>query len=498
MMKAREHGGPSSRLGRMREALRQSEELHRIILTNISDSVFLTDGSDRFTFICPNVDNIFGYSSDEIYAMGDISRLIGKGLYAPEKLHSVTEIKNIERTVRDKGGAKHSILINVKNVNLKYGARLFTCRDITDYRRIKEELLKSDLHRKRIEKDFALFFTLSADMFTIRYGQLLKKVNPAWEAVLGYPPGQLAGMSITELVHPDDLSNTLSLENRLRPGDVLRYENRCRHKDGSYRWISWNSTMSDDWHIYTVGRDVTAKRNEIEEIRRRLLRFKLQRGRVYLVMELSPMKLAEAFRELMGLQYAGVVITRREEGIFSGGLEKGFRHLWLSDRGGKGTIRPDTAQIEALVDSLLGEHVIVIDSLEFLIRKCGFPSVLSFVGHLREIALFKNHIILIGADASCLDPEQTTLLEKETLQMERQMQFDLPEDAIQVLRKVYEDNSAGIRPTRTRLCRSLGLSHPTLRRRLAELKSKELLWESKVGRSVIVELTHKGRTALDQ
>jgi PAS domain-containing protein len=46
-------------------ALRESEELHRATLSNISDAVFLTDDDGLFTFICPNVDVIFGYVPDE-------------------------------------------------------------------------------------------------------------------------------------------------------------------------------------------------------------------------------------------------------------------------------------------------------------------------------------------------------------------------------------------------------------------------------------------------
>ncbi len=35
------------------QALRESEELHRATLSNISDAVFLTDDEGVFTFVCP-------------------------------------------------------------------------------------------------------------------------------------------------------------------------------------------------------------------------------------------------------------------------------------------------------------------------------------------------------------------------------------------------------------------------------------------------------------
>jgi PAS domain S-box-containing protein len=485
------------RLGEVQEALRQSEELHRIILTNISDSVFLTDDAGHFTFICPNVDNIFGYSFREIYAMKNITVLLGKKLFDPKRLDAVSEIRNIERVVTDKEGASHIVLINVKKVKIRYGSRLFTCRDITEYKRVKEELTKNILHRKKIEKDLALFFNLSADLFSITDGRRLKKVNPAWTAILGFSPDELAGKAMDELVHPDDLHNTLSLEKRFKAGNVVRFENRFRHRDGSYRWISWNSTMSDEGQIHAVGRDITAKKKEEDEIKRRLLRFRLQSGRTYLVDELSPVKLAEAFRELVDLHYPGLVVSRRGREQFSAGSEKEFRYLWLSDRGGSGTVRPDLARLEEHVEALPEEQVIVVDSLEYLVQRRGFAEVLAFVCHLREIAFFKNHIILMGLDGTCLGRRESKLLEKETLQMETYPKTDLPADALQLLRKVYEDNAHGTRPTRTQLCRALGLSHPTVRKRLAELKERELLWEARVGRSATVEITEKGRLALE-
>ena len=52
------------------EALRASEELHRATFSNISDAVFMADDAGKFTFVCPNVDVIFGFTPDEVFAVG--------------------------------------------------------------------------------------------------------------------------------------------------------------------------------------------------------------------------------------------------------------------------------------------------------------------------------------------------------------------------------------------------------------------------------------------
>ena len=61
--------------------------------------MFLTDDDGVFTFVCPNVDVIFGYVPDEVRAMTRISRLLGENLFDRAELATRGEIKNIKREV---------------------------------------------------------------------------------------------------------------------------------------------------------------------------------------------------------------------------------------------------------------------------------------------------------------------------------------------------------------------------------------------------------------
>src|SRR5690606_42096250 len=50
---------------------------------------------------------------------------------------------------------------------------------------------------------------------------------------------------------------------RIAKGKVTnRFVNRLRHRDGSYRWLSW-SAVADDGRIYAAARDIT---NEIATV----------------------------------------------------------------------------------------------------------------------------------------------------------------------------------------------------------------------------------------
>jgi PAS domain S-box-containing protein len=121
-------------------ALRESEELHRVTLAQISDAVFLTDDAGCFTYICPNVNVIFGYLPDEVQAFARIGFLLGENLFDPADLAAQGEIRNIERDVESKFGDPRHLLIHVKAVSIKGSTVLYTCRDITERARAQEAL----------------------------------------------------------------------------------------------------------------------------------------------------------------------------------------------------------------------------------------------------------------------------------------------------------------------------------------------------------------------
>ena len=126
--------------GRTQEECAKSEELHRLVLTNLSDTVFITDNAGAFTYVCPNIHIIFGYSLDEVVARGNVVKLLGDQLVDPGNFESVEEIENIEKDICDKGGAEHTLLINVKRVSVDGGTLLYACRDVTARKQAEKAL----------------------------------------------------------------------------------------------------------------------------------------------------------------------------------------------------------------------------------------------------------------------------------------------------------------------------------------------------------------------
>nr|WP_276592721.1 MULTISPECIES: PAS domain-containing sensor histidine kinase [unclassified Methylobacterium] len=110
-------------------------------------------------------------------------------------------------------------------------------------------------------------WTLSTDMMlrTAFDGTMLA-VNPAWTEVLGWQADELVGLNLMSLIHPDDLDRTVAGGQQLASGERLaRFDNRYRHRDGSYRWISWSARPGEGM-INAVGRDFTAERARTEAL----------------------------------------------------------------------------------------------------------------------------------------------------------------------------------------------------------------------------------------
>jgi PAS domain S-box-containing protein len=129
--------------------------------------------------------------------------------------------------------------------------------DITDRKRTEEAL------RGKTE-ELDRYFTSSLDLLCIADMQgRFVRLNPEWEHVLGFDLSELQGQPFIDYVHPDDREATLQslakLEGQQR---VLSFENRYRHRDGSYRWIEWRSQPQGNL-IYAAARDIT-RRKEVE------------------------------------------------------------------------------------------------------------------------------------------------------------------------------------------------------------------------------------------
>jgi PAS domain S-box-containing protein len=119
-----------------------------------------------------------------------------------------------------------------------------------------------------VDTDFRRFFSLSLDLLCIAgFDGFFKLVNPAWTRVLGWSELELLSRPIVEFMHPDDREPTLHARAALHRGVLIRgLENRYLCKDGSYRWLSWQSAVDPGANtVYAVAHDITDRRRRDHE-----------------------------------------------------------------------------------------------------------------------------------------------------------------------------------------------------------------------------------------
>ena len=127
------------------------------------------------------------------------------------------------------------------------------------------------IERQRAQEELSRFFSLSLDMLCVAgFDGYFKRINPAWQNVLGYTEAELLSRPYMDFVHPDDREATRVEAKNLADGlPVMYFENRYFHKDGTIRWLLWASTsLPDQQMIYAAARDITDHK-AAEELRAR-------------------------------------------------------------------------------------------------------------------------------------------------------------------------------------------------------------------------------------
>jgi PAS domain S-box-containing protein len=191
-----------------------------------------------------------------------------------------------------------------------------TLQDVSSHRR-------ADAERER-------FFLLAPDLFCIAgLDGYFRKVNNAFVAALGYDEAELYGRSFLELIHPDDRRGTLDeLASLSRGKPTLRFENRYRCKDGSYKWLAWSAQpVPEEGFTYAAARDIT-ERKQAEAERESFLRGE-QRARAEV--EAAKAQLTEIFENVPAI--VGVVRAPDQRYILANpGLRALYGHRPLLGR----------------------------------------------------------------------------------------------------------------------------------------------------------------------
>jgi PAS domain S-box-containing protein len=215
--------------------------------------VAITDHQGTINYVNDKFCEISQYSQEEL--LGQNHRIINSGYHSADFFKQMWatissgkvwkgEIKN-----RAKDGSFYWVdttIVPILNAHQKPYEYVSIHQDITE--------------RKRVEKEQESFFTLLPNLLCIAsLDGYFKRVNPAFEATLLYTSEELLSRPFLNFVHPEDKAATLAeLEKLATKASSIHFENRYQCKDGSYKWLSWNSfPLIEEGLIYAIAHDIT-------------------------------------------------------------------------------------------------------------------------------------------------------------------------------------------------------------------------------------------------
>ena len=375
------------------------------------------------------------------------------------------------------------------------------------------DIIGNALERRRAEEELAteerfstsLLDTMHDGVVMVNTKGELTYINPAFCRMTGFDEDELLGSRPPFPYWPkEDYERYMETFTRTvlkgtRTGD--EFELTLRRKDGKRVHVLVTPTPMVDTDGKTsewmdIIRDISERKKIMEDMRRQLMRFRLEAGQVYLVQEGVPMLSSEAFKDLLKTGSRGLVASRIPEKDFRTGVDGEFSFLWLTERREGHDMAPNIDTLERCIERLSRNSSVFIDRLDYLITRDGFEVTLSFVQRLRELAHLRNHIVVLCLDPATVDRRQRALMEKETRSVETRDMSGLPESLLEMLRYIHRQNVSGLKSTYADIGRTLGISKPTTRKRLRLLVARGYVLEREKGRCKVLELTDHGRQLL--
>jgi PAS domain S-box-containing protein len=213
--------------------------------------------------------------------------------------------------------------------------------------------------RERAEAELSRFFHLSLDLLVVADGSdgRFKRVSPAVKDMLGYDVDEFLATPFMDLIHPDDHDATrVQIERQLVHHErVDRFDCRFKHKDGSWRLLSWRSSPQGNL-MFAAARDITDVARTERELReaKELLERRVQERTAELERAHETLKLSERrFRALIENGSDSIALVNADNKIIylspAVTQVEGYRPEELVGRNGLEHTHPDDLPVLARV-----------------------------------------------------------------------------------------------------------------------------------------------------
>ena len=250
-----------------RRTYRRTDDIYLKSVEDIRDyAIFMTDPEGIVTHWNRGAQHILGFNKEEI-----VGKNASRFFTAEDRAKDVPQK---ELTTAAAKGRAEDERWHVRRDGSRFWASgvVTAIRDDAGNLIAFSKVMRDMTERNRLTEERDRFFTLSMDLLCIVHlDGRLKRVNPAFENVLGFSEDELLGMSLFELIHPEDRPATEAGYEKLSIGEPMTFmENRLRCKDGNYKWLAWSYyPVPEDDLAFGVGRDMTEFRQIHEVLRLR-------------------------------------------------------------------------------------------------------------------------------------------------------------------------------------------------------------------------------------
>jgi len=185
------------------EKLKASESRFKAIVENSFDFVFTIDENMNVSYVSPSLQEISGYTPEEVVGkslielmqqvgIAESSQLLGEYL---DKAMSGEAIRHLELTLQKHDGTSIVVEINgsVLVVDGVFKGGLLVVHDITEHKKIEENLRESE------EKFRTIFENASDEIAYLDKNGTVIDVNDAIEDVFGFTREEVVGKKIYEI-----------------------------------------------------------------------------------------------------------------------------------------------------------------------------------------------------------------------------------------------------------------------------------------------------------
>ena len=262
-------------------SLRRSEEQLRLAIEAAEVGLWDVDVVTDTLFWPPRVKAMFGISPDVPVSMADFfaglhpadaAKVGASYLAAADPMRR--SLYDVEyRTIGKEDGIVRWVAAKGRGIFDEHGQCVRTIGTAIDIARPKadeeklrrlNESLENEIVARIAERD-RLWKNAQDLQVVIDSNGVFQAVNPAAIDILGWAPEEMIGRTVFDFIHSDDLKATEGALVQATSAELPPFENRYRHKDGSYRILSWVAAPEGGL-IYGSGRNVTDERQRDEEL----------------------------------------------------------------------------------------------------------------------------------------------------------------------------------------------------------------------------------------